>query len=116
MSSLVNAILYSDPATPRAIPQRTGNMARSSSRAPGPTSDDDDGGMDVDPDDEVVGSRGLGRAGRPRTDLSAVPKVSDEAGDQIMNAFIGFLEKWAPPVYVEVMIVLTKKQLRGRPR
>lgn len=98
MSSLVDSVLYldlptpGDPATPRPPPQRTGNMGRSSSRAPGPTSDD--GGMDVDPDDEVVGTRGLaGRAGRPRSDLSAVPKVSDEAGDQIMNAFVGFLEK-----------------------
>lgn len=98
MSSLVDSIFYSDlptpgdPATPRPPPRRSGNAGRSSSRAPGPTSDD--GGMDIDPEDEVVGSRDLaGRAGRPRADLSAVPKVSDEAGDQIMNAFVGFLEK-----------------------
>lgn len=96
MSSLVDAVLYSDlptpgdPATPRPPPQRS-TLGRSSSRAPGPTSDDENG-MDVDPDDEVVGARG--RAGRPRVDMSAVPKVSDEAGDQIMNAFIGFLEKY----------------------
>jgi hypothetical protein len=51
--------------------------------------------MDVDPDDEVVGARGTaGRANRPRADLSQVPKVTDEAGDQIMGAFIGFLEKY----------------------
>lgn len=98
MSSLVDSVLYSDlptpgdPATPRPPPRRSGNAGRSSSRAPGPTSDD--GGMDIDPEDEVVGSRDLAaRAGRPRADLSAVPKVSDEAGDQIMNAFVGFLEK-----------------------
>lgn len=98
MSSLVDSVLHSDlptpgdPATPRPPPRRSGNAGRSSSRAPGPTSDD--GGMDIDPEDEVVASRDLaGRAGRPRADLSAVPKVSDEAGDQIMNAFVGFLEK-----------------------
>ncbi|KAI5845290.1 MCM2/3/5 family-domain-containing protein [Morchella snyderi] len=99
MSSLVDSVLHSDlptpgdPATPRPPPRRSGNAGRSSSRAPGPTSDD--GGMDIDPEDEVVASRDLaGRAGRPRADLSAVPKVSDEAGDQIMNAFVGFLENF----------------------
>jgi DNA replication licensing factor MCM6 len=51
--------------------------------------------MEMDPDDEVVGARGgvAARLGRPRTDLSAVPKVTDEAGDQIMRAFVDFLEK-----------------------
>jgi len=50
----------------------------------------------MDPDDEVVGPRGPagGRAGRPRADLSQIPKVSDEAGDQIMRAFMDFLEKY----------------------
>lgn len=51
--------------------------------------------MDVDPDDEVVGTRGTaGGANRPRADLSQVPKVTDEAGDQIMSAFVSFLEKF----------------------
>ena len=52
--------------------------------------------MEMDPDDEVVGARGgPGARARPRADLSQVPKVSDEAGDQILNAFVDFLEKYA---------------------
>ncbi|KAL7272364.1 MCM DNA helicase complex subunit mcm6 [Rhizina undulata] len=99
MSTLVDSIISSDfptmsdaptPATPA-----TGDfIRRSNSRAPGPphaTSEADQ--MVIDPDDEVVGARGgPGGAGRPRGDLSSVPKVTDEAGNQIMNAFIGFLE------------------------
>lgn len=50
--------------------------------------------MEVDPDDEVVGSRGASGVGRPRTDLSQIPKVTDEAGDQIMHAFTDFLERF----------------------
>jgi DNA replication licensing factor MCM6 len=53
--------------------------------------------MSLDPDDEVVGPRGnaTARAGRPRPDIASVPKVSDEAGEQIMQAFVDFLEKSA---------------------
>lgn len=56
--------------------------------------------MNLDPDDEVVGARGgaAARAGRPRDDLASVPKVTDEAGDQIMHAFIDFLEKYERPL------------------
>lgn len=99
MSSLADAVLSSDlpdPA-PRSRPRDnpTPSSVRFSSSAPGPPDGtSDDGQMDVDQDDEVVGARGtLNRTNRPRTDLSQVPKVTDEAGDQIMNAFIGFLEK-----------------------
>jgi DNA replication licensing factor MCM6 len=105
MSSLVDAIVSQDlpsqpfsddAATPRPRPNRRPgptSSARGSSRAGHPTSDADQ--MEMDPDDEVVGARGgAGRAGRPRTDLSQVPKVTDEAGDQIMHAFTDFLERW----------------------
>ncbi|CAZ85275.1 unnamed protein product [Tuber melanosporum] len=100
MSSLVDAVLSSDLPEPAPRPRPRGNPApssvRFSSSAPGPPDGtSDDGQMDVDPDDEVVGARGaVNRTNRPRTDLSQVPKVTDEAGDQIMNAFIGFLENF----------------------
>lgn len=102
MSSLVDAIvsqdIFSDDApTPRPRPRKRGGpsgSAAGSSRPGLPTSDADQ--MEMDPDDEVVGPRGPagGRAGRPRADLSQIPKVSDEAGDQIMRAFMDFLEKY----------------------
>lgn len=106
MSSLVDAIVSSDlpfdplsqdDATSRARGRtRAGPSSeiRSSSRH-GPlelTSDADH--MELDPDDEVVGSRGLGGSNRPRTDLSQIPQVTDEAGEQIMEAFKQFLEKY----------------------
>ncbi|KAG0639328.1 MCM2/3/5 family-domain-containing protein [Tuber brumale] len=100
MSSLVDAVLSSDLPEPAPRSRPRGNPAPSSARfsssAPGPPDGtSDDGQMDVDPDDEVVGARGtVNRTNRPRTDLSQVPKVTDEAGDQIMNAFIGFLENF----------------------
>ncbi|TGZ85489.1 MCM-domain-containing protein [Ascodesmis nigricans] len=106
MSSLVDAIVSSDlpfdplsqdDATSRARGRtRAGPSSeiRSSSRH-GPlelTSDADH--MELDPDDEVVGSRGLGGSNRPRTDLSQIPQVTDEAGEQIMEAFKQFLENF----------------------
>jgi DNA replication licensing factor MCM6 len=105
MSSLVDAIVSQDlpsqpfsddQPTPRPRQRRRGgatSSARGSSRPGNPTSEADQ--MEMDPDDEVVGPGGApgGRAGRPRTDLSQVPKVTDEAGDQIMHAFTDFLER-----------------------
>ncbi|KAF8246201.1 MCM-domain-containing protein [Wilcoxina mikolae CBS 423.85] len=106
MSSLVDAIVSQelpsqpfsdDQPTPRPRQRRRGgpaSSARGSSRPGQPTSEADQ--MEMDPDDEVVGHGGApgGRAGRPRADLSQVPKVTDEAGDQIMHAFTDFLERF----------------------
>lgn len=106
MSSLVDAILTSDlPANagspseaptprPRWLGPANSSVMGSSQRLPDPSDDDQ---MAIDPEDEVLGPRGAGRGGRPRTDLSAVPKVADEAGDQIMHAFVDFLEKYVVP-------------------
>lgn len=103
MSSLVDAIVLQDNF-PSSVAfeddQHTPRPAMGGSSRPGlPTSEADH--MDMDEDDNVVGSRGGARGNaRPRADLSQVPKVSDEAGDQILNAFTNFLEKSAaPPTY-----------------
>src|SRR5205807_8139540 len=63
MSSLVDAVLSSDLPDPAPRSRPRGNPAHSSVRfsssAPGPPDGtSDDGQMDVDPDDEVVGARG----------------------------------------------------------
>lgn len=105
MSSLVDAIINSDlPSTPHnddndATPRARGrtrhggpSSVRSSSRGLGLTSDADHE-MQLDPDDEVVGAKGTVKGSRPRADLANVPKVTDEAGEQIKLAFIDFLEK-----------------------
>lgn len=113
MSSLVDALLADPPAdapspygdvispsdapTPRSRQRQLQQRKQPpSSSRPGPSDGTSEGDVDmgVDPDDEVVGPRGTGnRAGRPRPDLAAIPKVTDEAGDQIMQAFVTFLEE-----------------------
>jgi hypothetical protein len=51
---------------------------------------DDD--MLVDPDDEIVGTRGI--AGRRRLGMTdgGIPKVTDELGESVRETFEQFLE------------------------
>lgn len=114
MSSLVDTVLHSDfdiPASsPGSLPENPRNprqnvragsrlnpaisspRKRDSSRPRG-TLHSEDGELMGDPEDEILGSRGLN--GRPRRlgDLNAIPKVQDQTSETLREIFEQFLEE-----------------------
>ena len=100
MSSLLDTALRSDAApTPGSEPARTPQFRSSSVRPRAPPSESAGAHSDHEgfEDDQVVGSRGVGRrVNGPRTDI---PKVVDVTGETLSQRFQEFLEKWvvSPP-------------------